>query len=607
MAFNPPPPHLAKVDKPKKGAPLPQDDPISASYQYQYPYPYPYPQQPQPLLPPPGQQHLLPQQPLPLPNGFPPYHYGPPPPTQQQPYYTPPVQQYAPPPPAFIQPPPPPQRGRFRPPPPSRAASSSSHRDGPRLKKHVAADNPHLDDPTTVVVEPKVVALGPGESWYVQWSDGHEQWELLPSKIHEKLLARKKSPSCVKFVALGPEGQSYVQFSDNSHFWWGAPTDLTDCLMGETRLPEFVSFGPGGAWFVAFQNGGTASSTLPHELKLRLVSRQPNLGELRRVSMNETGGYWAMFADGHQWRNGLAPSLQHALEKRICKHVVLGVDGQNFIFGQVGCTFQVNDTFKEVMVYIPTSDKPVKIERSRDRTLSPPNRSPSRSRGGIAGRDGGRRGGDDRRRPGELDRGRGQERDNRGLGLRGSSENPRWRVEDRRGSSTYHSPERGRPREGERTRMNNETARPKYDDSYAARRQSPPRSHHPQPTLRPTDRHNPLNRPPKINRVKRPIIPVIPAANNGPRHIRPEGFVPVGALPNDVWVNPSDIWFTVEYIKQRFDGGVWGTVHDLMHDMRYKFTAAEDVDRIRVVSIIFQIFSLFRTSCEKYKQDKLNV
>ncbi|KAJ3295468.1 hypothetical protein HK104_002657 [Borealophlyctis nickersoniae] len=190
---------------------------------------------------------------------------------------------------------------------------------------------------------PKVVALGANGSFYILSPDGEEVWDGIPTWLHNKINGRNNAGHApVSYLALGKESDddAFVQFEDNKCYWRG----LEDFnVQGEVRK---LSFGPDGAWFSAEKGLGYDWYGLPDSLVRRLRGRQSWLPGLRRVEMDEDGGYWAQFADGSAWFGELDDDLRSILHENTVKDVVLGPDGTYFVKSANGRMFwRVSNSF----------------------------------------------------------------------------------------------------------------------------------------------------------------------------------------------------------------------------------------------------------------------
>ncbi|KAJ3287409.1 hypothetical protein HK104_008630 [Borealophlyctis nickersoniae] len=182
---------------------------------------------------------------------------------------------------------------------------------------------------------PKVVALGANGSFYILFPDGEEVWEGIPTWLHNKINGRNNAGHApVSYLALGIENDdAFVEFEDGRCYWEGLEDFDVQGDVGK------LSFGPDGAWFLAEKGDGFTWYNLPDRLVRRLKGRQSWLPELKRVEMDENGGYWAQFADGSTWFGGLDDGLTSVLQENTVKDVVLGPDGRYFVKSANGRMF----------------------------------------------------------------------------------------------------------------------------------------------------------------------------------------------------------------------------------------------------------------------------
>ncbi|GAB4822344.1 hypothetical protein N2152v2_009390 [Parachlorella kessleri] len=101
------------------------------------------------------------------------------------------------------------------------------------------------------------VALGPDDSYFVQFTDG--DWELAgPSSLYEALCEATNQGVSVQLLAFAPDDGWYVLWEDGASSWEGLPRQLHNKLNGRQKsLPgvEQLAIGPSGEWFVRFLNG----------------------------------------------------------------------------------------------------------------------------------------------------------------------------------------------------------------------------------------------------------------------------------------------------------------------------------------------------------------
>ncbi|KAJ3082654.1 hypothetical protein HK102_001534 [Quaeritorhiza haematococci] len=153
---------------------------------------------------------------------------------------------------------------------------------------------------------PTLVAFGYDCSYYARFADGHSCWEGLPTGLHNKLNGRQKSLPPVDILALNPASswEAFVQFKDGKQTWWVDDPDFTKTMHSRNKRVEHVALGPDGTWFVRWVDGDWWYN-LPGRLANRLNGRQAYLPQLKRVVMDEWGGYWVMFEDGLTWWHDL--------------------------------------------------------------------------------------------------------------------------------------------------------------------------------------------------------------------------------------------------------------------------------------------------------------
>mmetsp|Transcript_18264 Transcript_18264/g.51159 ORF Transcript_18264/g.51159 Transcript_18264/m.51159 type:complete len:311 (-) Transcript_18264:504-1436(-) len=147
-----------------------------------------------------------------------------------------------------------------------------------------------------------VVAIGPNDTWFCQLqkiSQPSQQschWSV--SDEFDAAMA-KNSNRQVSVVSLGPGGSFFVQFTDGHREMACLPTALQHCLLGKSRAPENrgmvkrLSLGEGGAWFALFQDGEwRVSDSLPAQVKKLVDTIRVTGGTLRLIEFGDDPATW---------------------------------------------------------------------------------------------------------------------------------------------------------------------------------------------------------------------------------------------------------------------------------------------------------------------------
>lgn len=132
------------------------------------------------------------------------------------------------------------------------------------------------------------VAMGPDESYFVQFTDGVQEWRGLPSDLSQSLYDASGS---VTTMALGRNGEWYCKWEDGSYEWKGLPISLHNKLNGRQKfLPpvDQVVLGPNDAWFVSFEDGDWHCRNVPQQCSFRIERIQNEGGNVVHVALGGT-------------------------------------------------------------------------------------------------------------------------------------------------------------------------------------------------------------------------------------------------------------------------------------------------------------------------------
>jgi len=143
----------------------------------------------------------------------------------------------------------------------------------------------------------------------------HDIPESLASVLEDRRAARiKSSPD---YGVLGPGDSFFIRFLDG-HATWSAPQSFSDAVTEDTDDISKVAFGENNCWIVLYQNGETKWDDIPRNLAKIICDRPTSLPKVVDVCLGPDKQWFVMFED-EKWEaalnnKDLDKSIDHMLE-----------------------------------------------------------------------------------------------------------------------------------------------------------------------------------------------------------------------------------------------------------------------------------------------------
>ena len=101
------------------------------------------------------------------------------------------------------------------------------------------------------------LAFAPGDGWFVQFEDGTYEWLDVPHNLHA-LLNKRKKKNCVEEISIGPQLEWYVSF-DNGDWKCNNVTDgcneRVDIIHRQGGEVKHMAFGTASSWLITYEAG----------------------------------------------------------------------------------------------------------------------------------------------------------------------------------------------------------------------------------------------------------------------------------------------------------------------------------------------------------------
>ncbi|GBF97188.1 hypothetical protein Rsub_10049 [Raphidocelis subcapitata] len=161
----------------------------------------------------------------------------------------------------------------------------------------------------------RTATLALGSGFFAVENDGTAWWQDIPHSLSNKCIGRQKSLPPVEYVALGPGESYFVQFVDGHQQWWADEglDDLTEALHSYSESVKLLAFAHGGGYYILWEDGHSQWYRLPQGLYNQLNGRKHPCVEFLSLGPNDE--WFVRFLNGKGYVAGHSELCQETMAK----------------------------------------------------------------------------------------------------------------------------------------------------------------------------------------------------------------------------------------------------------------------------------------------------
>jgi len=170
-----------------------------------------------------------------------------------------------------------------------------------------------------------------GDSYYIKWSDGEQEWDEIPPRLDNILKGRKTRHNPVDFLSLGPDSSWFVRFENNKILWSdNLPSTLDDLLQDPPSDLCDLVLGPDDTWALKCDDSWEYSSNLASEIERKIQRKS-----VQKLTLGGDDTFVTQYENGFlEWKldEGKSEKIKAFRNNNIGQLVLDSEDESNYFF-----------------------------------------------------------------------------------------------------------------------------------------------------------------------------------------------------------------------------------------------------------------------------------